>query len=272
MRSHVIPKFVTQWLKDTSATGYLRRPLEPNLRRQDTQSIRLLCADCEQLLSGSEREFAEGIFYRFQNSGRRWDRFEYSDWLIRFAVSLAWRVVAVAADLRQTPPSVPEAAEQWRRFLIGEAAAAGYPEHHIFFLDKVESGGPRGVNVYFLRAVDATLAIAEGRYRVYVKLPGIIFWACIDPPSANGWEGTRIEQAGVLSPPQKIMEASFGDFLVERARRSLNKLGRLSSRQKAILDEAIRRDPDRVIESGTAEAILADMQMATPFDPTGDGQ
>lgn len=175
-------------------------------------------------------------------------------------------------DLREAPPSVQEAAEQWRRFLIGEETATGDHEHHIFFLDTVDAGDLPGINVYFLRAVDATPATAEGRYRVYVKLPGIIFWSCIDPPSTTDWEGTRIEHTGVLSAPQKVTEASFGNLVVERARWSLAKLGRLSSRQRAVLDEAIRRDPDRVIESGTSEAILADMQMPTPFDSTDDGQ
>jgi len=46
------------WLKQKSATGYLRRATKPNLRRQDVQTIELLCAECEAHLAYGENRRA----------------------------------------------------------------------------------------------------------------------------------------------------------------------------------------------------------------------
>ena len=40
--SHIIPSFVYKWLKDTSATGYLRNGNSPNLRQQDGLKIKII--------------------------------------------------------------------------------------------------------------------------------------------------------------------------------------------------------------------------------------
>src|SRR5262245_9124045 len=84
--SHVIPKFVAKWLKDSSATGYLRQGIEPNLRKQDFSTAQLLCSDCENRFSRLENLFAETIFFPYLNDGKR--EFEYTDWLLKFSVSL----------------------------------------------------------------------------------------------------------------------------------------------------------------------------------------
>jgi hypothetical protein len=46
--SHILPSFVYRWMKETSATGYLRFGQQPNLRVQDGVKRHLLCANCEQ--------------------------------------------------------------------------------------------------------------------------------------------------------------------------------------------------------------------------------
>jgi len=51
MKSHIVPKFTSEWLKRTSATGYLREAVQPNKRKQDFTTFRLLCANCEGIFS-----------------------------------------------------------------------------------------------------------------------------------------------------------------------------------------------------------------------------
>ena len=87
--SHIIPKFVGEWLKETSATGYLRDGASPNLRKQDIIKEHLLCHECEENLSKYEKRFSEEIFVPF-HSGKR--EFLYDDWLIKFIISMSWRV------------------------------------------------------------------------------------------------------------------------------------------------------------------------------------
>lgn len=63
--SHIIPKFAGKWLKETSATGYLRTAENPNVRKQDLPTEKLLCYDCEGLLSLWEKAFANEVFLPF---------------------------------------------------------------------------------------------------------------------------------------------------------------------------------------------------------------
>lgn len=60
--SHIIPKFVFDYIKETSATGYLRNVTSINRRLQDGPKRKLLCHDCEQKFSIAEKYFAETVF------------------------------------------------------------------------------------------------------------------------------------------------------------------------------------------------------------------
>jgi hypothetical protein len=54
--SHILPGFVYRWMKETSATGYLRFGQQPNVRVQDGLKLHLLCGDCEQRFNQWETE------------------------------------------------------------------------------------------------------------------------------------------------------------------------------------------------------------------------
>ena len=63
--SHVIPKFVFKWIKDTSATKRLRSMDDPDRLKQDGRKPRLLCADCERIFNRWETLFAKHIFWPY---------------------------------------------------------------------------------------------------------------------------------------------------------------------------------------------------------------
>ncbi len=88
--SHIIPRFVFKWFKETSP-GAIRSTQTPNLRIQDGAKLELLCADCENLISGWERAFCETIFTPFHLN--QFKPVEYSVWALKFAVSVSWRVL-----------------------------------------------------------------------------------------------------------------------------------------------------------------------------------
>ena len=59
--SHFIPKFVGEWVKKTSITGYIRDSNEVHKRAQDIAKEYWLCAECEGLFSDWEGSFAKEI-------------------------------------------------------------------------------------------------------------------------------------------------------------------------------------------------------------------
>ena len=65
--SHIIPAFVYRWIKETSATGYLRFSENINRRYQDGRKIKLLCLDCEERFNKYETSFSNNIFYPYAN-------------------------------------------------------------------------------------------------------------------------------------------------------------------------------------------------------------
>src|SRR5712675_772123 len=82
--SHVIPAFVYRWLKETSATGYLRFGQTPNKRVQDGCKERWLCADCEQRLGVWEAQFATKVFYPLSQDGG--GQICYREWMMKFCI------------------------------------------------------------------------------------------------------------------------------------------------------------------------------------------
>lgn len=130
----IIPKFVGKWLKDTSATGYLRQATNPNLRIQDLLTERLLCYDCEGLFSTWEKQFAENIFIPYHSGGKR--KFAYEKWLLLFAISLNFRAAIVELEsFRQEKPNlatkIDDALADWKATLLHVLHQRGM--HIIYF-------------------------------------------------------------------------------------------------------------------------------------------
>jgi hypothetical protein len=89
-QSNIIPAFVFRWLKSSGPSGYIRNTLEPNKRVQDGVKRLLLCADCEERLSRDEKLFADKLFGPWLAG---YLPITYSEWLLRFCVSVSWRVL-----------------------------------------------------------------------------------------------------------------------------------------------------------------------------------
>lgn len=263
MQSHIVPKFVLKWLKNTSATGFMYSPENPNLRVQDAKRVALLCAKCENMFSKLEHYFAEHIFFPRHNEGI--DKFAYDESLLRFVVSLSWRLLHV--DLRylmNKTPIISQHAEQvlkiWKNYLLENRDDPGSYEHHIFFLDLVESTTgvilPPGFQWYTLRAIDATLAYGENQAYVYMKLPGMVLVSCIYPPKLEGWLGTKIEKSGEITVPQEITSSWLGGLMVDRAKMGLKT--EISEYKKKRILRSMARNREKALLSKSLEIFLAE--------------
>jgi len=262
--SHLIPKFVGKWIKNTSATGYLAKADEASKRVQDLITLRILCHDCEERFSKFETYFANEIFFPFHEKKIR--AFEYDARLELFAISLSWRALKLNYDeFKLEDPHLSSLVEQaeihWREFLMGQRRTISPYENHLLFLDYVKSGKeiPPRFNWYTLRGVDATLAASKEMVFMYIKLPWMVFVTSIYPTTMEGWQGTAIKQCGKISTPQSIKDGVFGQFMKERS-----VLGHTSSSgpssevsEKRLL-RAIEKDPKKFLESDTLQTMIAE--------------
>jgi len=229
--------------------------------------VRLLCHDCEQRFSPSEKKFAELIFVPFHD-GR--SRFLYEEWLLYFAVSLAWRFLATSNNegLQDHPrhvEPVDQARQAWAEFLLGRTDSVGPHRFNLFFTPLGGSSESRvadGLAWYFLRGADMTTVYSEARAATYVKLPGMLFWTSIVPPDPGGWSGTRISKRGTLRQrAQTLGERWAGQFLMERADRVYKRISNLSTQQNQRIADSIRRDPARAAQSRSFQAWLDDERL-----------
>lgn len=89
--SHIIPRFISKWLKKTSATNYIRA--YSGKRKQDSFKRFLLCRECEQLFSNYESYFASKFFYPLIKDSRIIKFITYDERLLKFIISVNWRIL-----------------------------------------------------------------------------------------------------------------------------------------------------------------------------------
>ena len=264
MKSHIVPKFTAEWLKKTSGTGYLRQATQPNVRKQDFPTSRLLCATCEGIFSRWEKQFAEDIFIPSQEKGQQ--SFRYQDWLLHFAVSLAWRTSTLTANsIREEEPDlaleVDVALTYWRDFLLGESDDPGPYAHHMFFLDYIMPSStmsvPEFTHWYMLRGIDATIAYTSKDVYAYTKLPGIVFWSGIHPDRPKGWQNTQIRRSGVTNTHTHRVEANgFGEFLMGRV--EIVAQTQVSERQQEQISQTVLKNRERFMQSSSMDVFRAE--------------
>ena len=91
--SHILPRFLGKYLKDTSATGFLiavDAEGKPT-RSQDLRKRKLLCGSCESILNEVETFFANTIFHPFKKGNLK--AIPLDDRLGKFAVSVSLRAL-----------------------------------------------------------------------------------------------------------------------------------------------------------------------------------
>ena len=93
IESHSIPKFVYQWVKETSPTPYLRSSDNVNKREQDGPKEYLLCEKCEGKLSLMEAEFAKEFFKKIANYRKQESEFLVTERMRLCVLSIFWRTL-----------------------------------------------------------------------------------------------------------------------------------------------------------------------------------
>ncbi len=269
--SHIVPSFVFRWLKETSATGYLRCLQKPNARTQDGLKVEMLCKECEGRFNEWETPFASKLFYPYH--ARAAQRFEYDKWMARCLASVCWRALLYlrwAGHLRDLPgqfdADVEAALSTWRAYLRDEREDVGSFELHVLPLDEIvgtTDGIPQRVHRYLLRGVQIDRVWTQQSAIVVVKLARLMVVGCIREPDCAQWEGTRISlESGVLGPGRIVAPDWLWKWIKQQAERVVERDSLLSERQEARITQTLDKDRQRAGQSETMEALLADLRLA----------
>lgn len=266
--SHVIPKFVGKWVKDSSATGYIRLNQNINKRAQDIAKDYWLCEACEQLFSGWEREFANKIFYPFVRGEA--DSANYGDWLAKFCASLSWRTLSYIRHMNPRSDQVidereVEILQSLASFLLGKTKNLGIYEQHLYPLDPISStnaNAPENINRYFLRNMHMDVLTGNGEIMVYTKLPKFIVLGLAGHSESKLMRASRVALSGGRVHPQSYhWPAGFGDYVFGKAKEVSELYRKISPGQQAIIEKSLAKNPERAATSGTIAAFKHDLDM-----------
>jgi hypothetical protein len=269
--SHVIPSFVYKWLKETSATGFLRFSDTPNRRVQDGYKEYWLCFDCEQRLNVWETQFANKVFHPLNGDGGL--RIRYEAWMIKFCVSISWRTLMKVQEsglehLNLTQQAaVKQTLDVWSKVLLDKLPHPARHEQHLLLFDAVTRdsthGLPANINRYILRTVGMDVIRSESTTFVFTKMSKFIVLGFIDVKHPRQWLGTKIHvREGMVGAGDCTVPIQLRDYIVEKAKRYASLVSSMSDTQRAKIAEAAWKDLDRVALSGTFEAMQNDVELS----------
>jgi hypothetical protein len=274
--SHAIPAFAVRWIKETSATPYLRGGTNPNRRKQDIGTIKLLCKECEAIFSREETNFASKIFHPYvskeldeKGCGRGVIReFSYSNWLLRFALSLQWRTLATRPNRVNEERIFAEVEKTWRQFLLNERKDSGPWETHMLFLQSFGGAvvpdtlklGYR-VNMYVLHSVDATTVSSDSKSHlgIYSKIGPIAFYTPVKPTTIKGNPDSKLHLNGKISVGQNLRNAWLNEFIF--INRPDEVRPKLSEKQLKKIQDTALLDPLRTLNSMTLHLLKVDYEL-----------
>jgi hypothetical protein len=269
--SHIIPRFIGNWMKKTGMTPYLRFSGDIDTRTQDLEKMKLLCGDCENLFSRWESEFAKEVFHPMSNDQ---PMYWYGPWLLKFAASLSWRAIQIP-DYKKVKdsPTLKQISDGMEhhlaQFLLGRVKNVGFYSQHVMpvteLVEPIRPGSPM-LNRYLAHAVEINCIQNENHSEmmIYVKLPMFIFFSVGGHELRRWLESSRIKKSGVLQPNTHGLDANLMPYIVDRSNHLHELMKSRSQQSKALADkalhEAIEKDPQKVANSRFMQAMLVDYE------------
>lgn len=223
--SHIIPKFVGKYLKETSA-GNIRNHALSERVVQDIEKHYLLCHDCEEMFSAKERYFSNTLFYPYLRDKK--DTFAYDEQLFYFLTSLSWRSLYLdILDFVQQRSLKLDVLEKMidsdkimREFLFGERKDLGEIEHHIFFFERIMKVNAPPDSLFKTGCPHATIHRSLTSYSGYAdntiytisNLMGIVVVSLYAKDQDELWQGTQIQNGpGVIYAKNQHIQSRLGN-------------------------------------------------------------
>ncbi|KAF6620472.1 hypothetical protein HFE03_07400 [Paenibacillus sp. EKM102P] len=276
-KSHVLPKFVINFLKKDSFTNKFRNLENSNISRQDGEKEYLLCNDCEQLFSVSENLFAKNVFYPFKKQTLV-SKLKYQEWLTKFIVSVNWRclyldILRIEQDREERGKIstsqldiLKDSEMVMSEFLLGNRVDLGSIENHIFFFDEVKS---MNENLTLHRphssvhgSIGGYTVWNEDSICVFTNLAGVFIITIFKKGKSEKWKNTYVKKSsGVIRIPQFIKGTLIANELTF-LNNSL-KYNNLSDKQRNKIVEHISSNIDKFKASGSYKRYVKDKNLNT---------
>lgn len=268
-KSHIIPKSIVSWYRETLPTGFFRIAQVPNLSKEDYIVIELLCQQCEDLFSVGEDYFKKNIFLPFQDEHKR--EFKYDARLEYFLTSISWRILIFLKIKKQLNHLTTNqklriycVEKVWRKYLLHKRDDLGPYHAHIIVMGMFESAkgfdNPTPINQYLMGTIDINVMQTKSNCIVYSNLCGIIALGFIQKGPEWNQTNTRINNVG-HHDGNYILDSSFAEYLHRRANLMKSEASKISEKQKEKIKERTLKNIGRVIGSRSMKARRADEDM-----------
>lgn len=272
--SHIVPKFVGRHLKGTSV-GNIRSSENPNIVVQDLEKHYLLCHDCEELFSASERWFANNIFYpRLKNGDIN---FDYNEYLHYFITSLSWRSLYLDITNFVSGDDISIDALEcliksesiMKAYLKKERSNIGNIENHIFFFDRVKDvAGQRAdeflrqPHVTVNRSVTSYTHCCGNTYFTISNLMGIILITFYRKSEEENWINTKIEnRTGNIRAEKQGMESVVGNEFAHWMDLAEEQMKNMSDSQKEKIVLRIKAVGEEIKNYNIYQDMLSDTEI-----------
>ena len=289
-KSHVIPRFVRRRAKPSGAVEdpkyYTAEGGKFLKLEQDLPKKTWFCQECEQLLSLSEKSFAEAV-YQGLWTGQTGGTKNHEEHVHRFLVSMAWRAWHWFDEHREQPFSrvanqdrLKEAEHVWRNYLLGKRAdVAGFKQHMLVQSGQIANAVRRVVRLhgyYWDRCVNLNLLSHGGSkeeiFMVYAKIPKIAIFGLVEQEKSRNWHGTLVEPG--LGDTWSDQKAIVPDALIHYITKQGEKLlGTLNGVPEAIkrktrqrMETLIEHEGENYLERDAVRSLVADDLMELPED------
>lgn len=152
----------------------------------------------------------------------------------------------------------------WADFMLDKTAHPGRFEQHFLPFDAIEepwrSDMPANINRYILRTLDLDVVRNSTTVFVLSKLGKFFVLGFVDVQFPKQWVGTKVHvQHGVVGQGDITMPRQFGEYLSDEAGRYAIVYNNMSDTQREKIEEAMRKDIDRVAKSKSFEATKHDV-------------
>jgi hypothetical protein len=184
----------------------------------------------------------------------------YDDWLLKFVISVQWRVLTTSTKLEDAQlenerirsrfaDAMDAALCNWANYLLGYRDTSGDERHYIIFLQNLAAATSYfperlndNVNGYLLRTVDSTIAYSSKNLLLYTKIGPIVLITGLRPYELKGMKGAQIRKRGSVNTAQKLDNADVNEFvLFTRPNEAMSRLNISEKQYRKISADVERR-------------------------------
>lgn len=271
--SHIIPDLVFRYLKASSPTGHMRNMSEPNLRAPGGLAVPLLCEDCEARFQKYEDKFARKFFHPIHSEGKR-PPYCYSDWMMKFGISVVWRIGIYLLQQDGKLMLEEHSAERdvidrtlsvWKSFLRDEITNPGFNRLHMVVFDHaIDTTEPLPVNFnrFMARAVKLDYAVGGRQSLIVAKMCRVHLFGIVRDESPADWRNTRVSSGdGLVDVGEVRMPGGLLPYFISKATEVGQSYSGISDKQKKKIASDIEKRRHKTKGNESFSALAADIDM-----------